>query len=340
MPDFRSDEKHGIAGGMKMEALHRYVGDLKKWKNGILYLAIIAIVVICSILIPDFLSKANWTAILTSMVLVVVLALGVTFVLTAGEIDISMGAILSVTPTIFAVLLSKGMPLIVALILGIVATLVLGFLNGLITIKFGVPSFISTLGTMGIAMGLSRIVTNNTPVAVTNDTIQLWFGGELFGIPKIVLWMFILMAVSYIVLHKTRYGRNLHCVGDNREAAHMYGINVTKTVIIAFVIASFFACFAGILELARSSYASPGIGEPIMLNAIVASVIGGTSLQGGKGSILGAFIGALFLTIISNALFSLGMPPWISNIIIGCVIITILTSSGFMDKRKLELGSA
>lgn len=273
------------------------------------------------------------------MVLVTVLSLGVTFVLTAGEIDISLGAVLSLTPTIFAVLLQHGMSFFLALLIGIVATLILGFLNGVITIRFGVPSFISTLGTMGVAMGLSRIVTNNTPVTVMNDTVKLLFANELFGIPKMVLWMFLLMAVSYIILNKTRYGRNLHCVGDNREAAHMYGINVTKTIIIAFVIASFYALFAGMLELARSSYASPGIGEPIMLNAIVASVIGGTSLQGGKGSIIGAFVGALFLTVISNALFSLGLPPWISNIIIGGVIILILTSSGLMEKRKNVLRS-
>lgn len=321
-----------------MEVLNRYIADPKKWKDGIIYIAIVVIIVIFSLLLPNFFSPGNWRAILTSMALVTVLALGVTFVLTAGEIDISLGAVLSVTPTIFAVLLSKGIPLFFALVIGLAATLLLGFLNGLVTIKFGVPSFITTLGSMGIAMGLSRIVTNNTPVPVRNETIQMFFGGELFGIPKIVLWMFVLLAVSYFILHKTRYGRDLHCVGDNREAAHLYGINITRTIIIAFVIGSFYACFAGILELARSSYASTGIGEPIMLNAIVASVIGGTSLQGGKGSIIGAFFGALFLTIISNGLFSLGLPPWISNIIIGGVIIAILTSSGLMDKRNKELG--
>lgn len=321
-----------------MEAISQYFSELKKMKDGMIYVSVLLIVLVFSILIPHFFTAENWRAILTSMVLVTVLSLGVTFVLTAGEIDISMGAVLSVAPTIFAVLLSKGIPFLAALLLGIIATLLLGFLSGFVTFKLGVPSFISTLGTMGVAMGLSRIVTSNTPVVVNNETIKLLFGNELFGLPKIVLWMFLLIIVSYFVLHKTRFGKNLHCVGDNREAAHLYGINVGRTVIIAFVIASFYACFAGMLEVARSSYASPGIGEPIMLNAIVASVIGGTSLQGGRGSILGAFFGALFLTIISNALFTLGMPPWISNIIIGCVIIAILTSGGLVDKRKHELG--
>jgi ribose transport system permease protein len=319
-----------------MEALSRYFSDSRKWNSAIIYIAILVIIVLFSLLLPDFFSAGNWKAIFTSMVLVTVLGLGVTFVLTAGEIDISTGANLSVTPSIFAVLLSSGMPLIVALAIGLAATLVLGFVNGLVTIKFGVPSFITSLGTMGIAMGLSRIVTSNTPVSMRNDSVLQFFGKEIFGMPKIVLWMIVLIAISYFILHKTRYGRNLHAVGDNREAAHLYGINITRTVIIAFMINAFFACFAGMLELARSSFASPGIGEPIMLNAIVAAVIGGTSLQGGKGNIIGTFVGALFLTIISNALFSLGLPPWISNIIIGCVIIAILTSSGLMDKRKQE----
>jgi ribose/xylose/arabinose/galactoside ABC-type transport system permease subunit len=187
---------------------------------------------------------------------------------------------------------------------------------------------------MGIAMGLSRIVSNNSPVSVHDDFIARSFGGNIFGLPKEIVWMIVLVILGHFLLHKTQFGKNLHLVGDNREASRLYGVSINKSVIWAFVLSALFAAFAGMLEVARSAFASPGAGEPYLLTAIVASVIGGTSLQGGKGSIIGAFFGGLFLTIISNALFRLGIAPWVANVITGVVILVILTGGGMVNRLK------
>lgn len=320
-----------------MELVYNFVRDSKKLRNGMLYIAIITVAILFSIIAPGFFTVENLKAVLESMAVVCVMGLGVTFVLTIGEIDISNGAMLSVPACIMAVLLRAGAPLIISLGIGLISTLFLGFLNGFITIKVGLPSFITTLGVSGIAMGISRIVTASTPVAVKNELILNLFGKEMFGVPKIILWMFLLIVIGYFLLQKTRFGRNLHCIGDNREAAVLYGLNVRKNVIFAFVVCSIFVFVAGMLQLGRSSYAAPGAGETLVLNAIVASVIGGTSVQGGKSSIIGTFIGAIFLTLISNGLFMLATSPYITNIIIGFVIIVVLTANGLMEKREREI---
>ncbi len=309
----------------------------KKMKNGMLYIGIIMVIIFFSIMSPDFFSISNLVAVLQSMGLVCVLSFGVTFVLTIGEIDISTGAVMSVPGCVMAVLMSSGIPFPVSFLVGLIVTLFLGFLNGVITIKFGLPSFVTTLGVNGIAMGLSRIVTGNAPIAFQSNVILNLFGNDLFGIPKIILWMFLLMLIAYFLLHKTRFGRNLHCIGDNREAAILYGINVQKYVILSFVVCSIFVFFAGMLVVAKTTYASPGTGETLILTAIVASIIGGTSVSGGKGNILGAFIGALFITLISNGLFMMAFSPYLSNIIIGLVIVVVLSANGLMEKREREL---
>jgi len=306
-------------------------------KNIIMYMSVGVIIILFTLLIPNYLSLTNLVTILITMTTICVLGVGVTFVLTIGEIDISMGALLSVPTVILAVLLRAGVPLLASFGLGLASALLIGFLNGMITIKIGLPSFITTLGTSGIAMGLSRIISGNTPIAVKNDIILNLFGKELFGVPKIILWMFLLTIIGYFLLHKTRFGRNLQCVGDNREAAFLYGIDVKKTVTLAFIVCSIYVFFAGMLVLARTSFATPGEGESLVLNAIVASVIGGTSIQGGKGSIIGAFFGAFFLAVISNGLFSLKFPSWTSNIIIGIIIIAILTISSLREKWEREM---
>jgi ribose/xylose/arabinose/galactoside ABC-type transport system permease subunit len=320
-----------------MDLLHHYLKSLKEMKNAIMYMGVSVIIIFFFFIIPNFLSLTNLITILITMATICILGVGVTFVLTIGEIDISTGALLSVPTVVLAVLLRAGLPLPVSLGIGLAAALLIGFLNGVITIKIGLPSFITTLGTSGIAMGLSRIISGNTPIAVKNDFILNLFGRQLFGVPKIILWMFLLTAVGYFFLHKTRFGRNLQCVGDNREAAFLYGINVKKTVILAFMVCSIYVFFAGMLMLGRTSFATPGEGESLVLNAIVASVIGGTSIQGGKGSVFGAFFGAFFLAVITTGLFALKFPSWTSNIIIEVIIIVILTISSLREKWEREM---
>ncbi|MDP9751465.1 ABC transporter permease [Thermoanaerobacter pentosaceus] len=319
-----------------MEILHSNIKKSKKSKN-LVYISIILILIFFTLIVPDFLSISNLVTILITMSIISILGMGVTFVLAAGEIDISTGALMSVPAVILGKLLSNGFSLWISLLVALLSALFIGFLNGFVTTKIGLPSFITTLGTSGISMGLSRVISNNTPILVQNKFISTIFAGSLLGVPKLVIWMFALAILGFVVLNKMQLGRNLQCIGDNREAAFSYGININRSITLAFMISSLYVFFAGILIVARTSYATPGVGESLVLSAIVAPVIGGNPIQGGKSNIINTLIGAFFLSLISNGLFALNFPSWTSNIVIGIVILVVLTINSLRQIYQREM---
>ncbi len=305
----------------------------------LLFSSIIVIGIVFGILIPDFFSLSTLSTIFITMAMTCVIALGTTFVLTSGEIDISMGAMLSVATVIVAVLARSGMPVGIAMLISAAVTIGLGFLNGFLTVKVGIPSFVATLGVNGVAMGLSRIISNNGSIKLEDETFLGTFGRKLGDseVQMIIIWLIALTIIAFIIFSKTRFGREVQCTGDNREAAFLYGINTNKTVILAFIVSAIFTFMAAMLMLARSGFASPGEGESYTLPAIVAAVVGGTSIRGGKGSIIGGFFGAFFLSIISNGLFLLKFNAWTANIITGIIIVIVLTISSLSEQRSREL---
>ena len=322
-----------------MESFFKYFRNSRRLGQTIIYIVTLLVFVFFCLVLPGFFSFDTARAILIQMTYICILGLGLTFILTIGEIDISIAAQVAVPSCLLAILLRSGVPLIISFIAALSIVMLLGFLNGFMMVRLKIPSFIMTLGTYGIAQGLSRIFANNSPIKVENEFITFLFGGELFGMPKMVYWLGFLTIIAYFILHKTKYGRNLHCIGDNSKAALLYGINVNKTIIFAFIISSVFAFFVAMLDLGKTSYANPGFAEPFLLSAIIAPVIGGTSLQGGKGDVIGTFIGALFLTIVSVGLFHLGFSTWFNKIITGIFIIVLLIFSGLMEKWKREMES-
>jgi ribose/xylose/arabinose/galactoside ABC-type transport system permease subunit len=305
--------------------------------NIILYLSILIFVVLFSILKPSFFSASNFVAILQSMASLCVLGIGATFILTVAEIDISNGAMMSIAPCVIALLITRGMPAVLGIAVALAVTLSLGLLNGVLVTKANIPSFIATLGVQGIAMGLTRTLTSNKPVLMKNDVLIKLFSGTTGGIQNIILWMFVLLAVGWFILYRTKFGRSLHCIGDNREAARSYGINVGLYVTAAFIVAACFVFFAGMMESLRSSYMRAGFGESLMLYSIVVALIGGSSVKGGKSNLIGTFIGALFVTMVQNGLFMLAMSSFMQNIIIGIIILAVLSANAVMENRAIEL---
>lgn len=315
----------------------RITGRKTRRNNWILYLAILILVLIFSLTTKNFFSVNNFKAILQSMATLSVLAFGETFILSLGETDISNGAMLSLSPVIFAALFMRQIPFPAALVISILGTLSLGLLNAVVIVKAGLPSFIGTLGVSGVAMGLTRIITNNKPLLMEHSGMLNLFGGEIFGIPCTVIWMAVMLLLGDFIISRTRFGRNLLCIGDNREAAAIYGISVNRHVMLAFLLTAVFVIIAGFMECNRSTYVTAGAGEALVLNSIVASVIGGTAVSGGRANMFGTFIGALFITIVSNGLFMFAISPYLTNIIIGFVIILVLTGNAYLSNREQEL---
>jgi ribose/xylose/arabinose/galactoside ABC-type transport system permease subunit len=294
------------------------------WRENVLAYASLFLLILFSAIAPGFFSIVNMLTILRTMSIICVLGLGLTFVLTAGEIDISIGTLPAFTGCTLAVLLKYGAPLYMSLIIALAAGILIGLINGMSIVKFGVPSIIITLGTHMISNGAAFTISERRPVIVRNDLFLNIFGEGFLGFPKIVLWMILLVIVSYFLLHKTKFGRNLSFIGENRVAAHYSGIKVDKVLILSFLLCSAYSFFAGILGVARASSATPWMITPQMLTALAAPILGGTSLSGGKGKVFGTLVGAFFLTILSNGLLIYGIDPWVLYLINGVIIINAM----------------
>lgn len=316
----------------------RIAGSSKRISfNILLYGAVILFIIFFTVLKPKFFSLKNFKSILQSMAGLGVLGISATFILTTGEIDISNGALMSIVPCFSAVLNLAGMPLIPALLLSLMIALALGFLNGILVTKVGLPAFISTFGVQGIAMGLTRIVTANKSIKVSSETLLKLFGGKTGGYPNGAFWMVAMVLLGWFILKYTAFGRKLHCIGDNPDAAAMYGIDVDKYKILAYVIAAAFACVAGMIEAMRASSVQAGTGESMMMYSIVVALIGGTLMTGGKSNPIGTLVGAFFVTVIENGLFLISVSSYLREIVVGIIILIVLSCNAIIENRIIEL---
>ena len=289
------------------------------------FASLIVIFLFFSIASADFLNYANVTAILFSTVVIGLLALGTTFVIITGGIDLSIGTGMSLCAVISGVLIVKtGLPVLVGVIGTVLFGGVIGFVNGFNVSVLKLPPFIATLAMMLVAQGLALVVSNSTPIYFTDAPSYTKIStGHLFGVnfPNAVLVLAVAAAVSIVLLNKTVLGRYTYSIGSNEEATALSGINTRRWKIVIYTLAGFFTGLAGIMISARLASAQPGTGLGYELQAIAAVVIGGTSLAGGKGSIVGTVIGALIISVLNNGLQIMSIPQEWQNVILGCVIL-------------------
>ena len=305
--------------------------------NVILYAALLIFIIFFSIMRPKFFSFKNLKSVLQSLSSLAVLGMGVSFILVIGEIDISLGAMMSLVPCACAVLMEKGVHVVPALLLPIVLVLLLGLLNGYLVGKIQLTSFIATFGVQGIAMGFTRIITGNKSVKMPFKGLVELFGGKTAGIPNGFFWMVGMVLIGWFILKHTAFGRKLHCIGDNSEAARLFGINVEYNKILAFLVSSIFALVAGLIESMRASYMQAGTGESLMMYAIVVCLIGGTLITGGKTNPLGTVVGAFFVIIIENGLFLISISAYMQEIVVGIIILIVLSFNAVLENRNLEM---
>jgi ribose transport system permease protein len=285
----------------------------------------LVVFILFSITAQGFFDLNNFFTILRSMSIITLLAVGITFVITAGEIDLSIGTLPALCGATLAVLLQNGLPLLLAFLLSFASALIIGLINGLIIVNTELPSIIITLATNMIASGLAYIFTNQHAIIVSNQTFLNLFGQNVFGFPVIVLWMVVLVILGYILLHFTKFGRNIAFIGDNKSASYFAGIKVGKTLTFAFILCSFYSFMAGMLGVAQAANATPWMISENMLTAIAATLIGGTAMAGGKGNILGTIVGAFFLTLLTNGFLIFGIEQWVLYLINGVIIIVTLS---------------
>ncbi|NMO97336.1 ribose ABC transporter permease RbsC [Paenibacillus lemnae] len=295
-------------------------------------LGLIILILIVSVLNPSFLEPLNILNLLRQVSINALIAFGMTFVILTGGIDLSVGSILALSSAFVANMMVAGVDPILAIIIGCAAGGVMGLVNGLMITKGNMAPFIATLATMTIFRGLTLVYTNGNPITGLGDSLafQLFGRGYLFGIPVPAITMLVTFAVLWVVLHKTSFGRKTYAIGGNEKASLVSGIKVPRVKIMIYSLAGMLSALAGAILTSRLNSAQPTAGTSYELDAIAAVVLGGTSLAGGRGRIVGTLIGVLIIGTLNNGLNLLGVNSFYQMVVKGIVIaIAVL-----LDRKK------
>jgi ribose transport system permease protein len=295
-------------------------------------IGLLVIIIIISILSPNFLSINNILNVLRQVSINALIAFGMTFVILTGGIDLSVGSILALTGAVTAGLMASGVDPILAMMVGLLLGATLGAINGLIIAKGKVAPFIATLATMTIYRGLTLVYTEGRPISGLGDsvTFQLLGKGYFLGVPIPVVTMIISFVVLYFILKKTTFGRRVYAVGGNEEASILSGINANRIKIYVYALTGLLAALASMILTSRLNSAQPTAGNMFELDAIAAVVLGGTSLTGGRGWIVGTLIGVLIIGVLNNGLNLIGVSSFFQQVVKGAVILLAV----LIDRKK------
>ncbi len=285
---------------------------------------------------PSFVQLNSLSLMMKSSIILVVLAIGQSFVLFTKNIDVSVGSIMGLSAAVCGMLLSDGYHALLSIMAAILLGAIIGFTNGIGVAKFRVPAIIMTLGMLGIIRGAMLIFTGGKWIEdIPNDFKQL-SSIVILGLPIIVWIVLIILLLLYFFLRKVPFGRYFYAVGDNEDGARLIGIPVNKVKIYAFIISGISAALAGCIFVLNIGFVPNQTGTGIELQVIAAAVLGGIHLKGGAGSIVGAALGALFLEVISSSLVFLKIPAFWNNAISGFLLLVIVILDSVMKKWKAE----
>ena len=295
-------------------------------------IGLVALFVVISCLNSSFIEPSNLKNLLRQVSINALISFGMTFVILTGGIDLSVGSILALSSVLMGSFIKSGNNPIVGIGLACVMGAVLGAVNGLVITKGKVAPFIATLATMTIFRGLTLVYTNGNPISsLTESEAFHSFGqGYFLGLPVPAIMMLLMFAVSYFILHKTTLGRKTYAVGGNEKVSFIAGIKIDRIKIFAYTITGFLCGMAGAILTSRLNSAQPTAGTGYELDAIAAVVLGGTSLSGGKGRIVGTIIGALIIGTLNNGLNILNVSSFYQQVVKGIVILLAV----LMDRKK------
>ncbi|XXK32863.1 ABC transporter permease [Rhodobacteraceae bacterium nBUS_24] len=286
-----------------------------------LIMLITVIIVVMANINPYFFSFSNFRAVAVGMTPTAIIVIGMAILLASGGFDLSVGSVMALSSTVVAMLLLTGMPIFIAVLCGLIMGGVIGVANGVLVTSFGINPLIATLGTMSIARGIALVLTEGFSVSSLPSSFA-WIGKASFGgFPVIVIVTLLLVVLFDLAVRHTRFFRQVYFIGANEKAAMLSGIHVNRVRIILYALTGILAAFAGILLASRLMSGTPTAGNGIELQVLAAAVIGGASLRGGEGTILGAFLGVVFVALINNTMTMLAVSIYWQMIVIGGVLI-------------------
>jgi len=298
---------------------------------------LIGLVVLCTILwilSPYFLTVSNLLNIAEQTSINAIVAVGMTFVILSGGIDLSVGSIVALSGVVLGAALQSGQPLPAALILAAAVGLACGLGNGALVSWGGLPPFIVTLGTMSIARGAALLFTEGRPVSGFDAGFRMLATGRVVFIPAPVIATVLVYAIAHFVLTRTTFGRYVYAIGGNEEATRLSGVAIRFHKTMIYGVSGLMSAIAAIILTARLNSAQPIAGMMYELDAIAATVIGGTSLMGGEGSLGGTLVGALIMGVLRNGLNLLGVSSFLQQIVIGAVIVVAVLLDTILKRRN------
>ncbi|MBA3413664.1 MAG: ABC transporter permease [Chloroflexia bacterium] len=308
---------------------------------------LLLLVAVMSILEPGFRTERNLFNVLRKVSIIGILAIGMTFVILTAGIDLSVGSMLAVAGIVCASVAKGtrdllvggvtdpgGSRVLLAALAAIGLGMVIGAFQGTLIARIGIPAFIVTLGGLTAWRGATLLWSNGQPISSFSDDFTFWGQGFLGPVPVPVVFFLLLVAVGQVVLKYTQYGRWIYALGGNPEAARLSGLNTVLLGASVYVISGFCAGLAGFLQTSRLNSAEQVAGQGFELNAIAAVVIGGTSLFGGQGGVIGTFIGAMLIGVLQNALVIRNVNPYVQPIVVGAIIILSVLFDQLAKQRR------
>ncbi|SAK47190.1 inner-membrane translocator [Caballeronia fortuita] len=320
-PDTSSPNSRDVAAA---STHHSARSRIASFRHSTLFYPLIGLIVVCIVMMvasSSFLSAANLENVLRQVSINAIIAVGMTCVILTGGIDLSVGSVMALSGAIAAGLMVSGLNAVAALVTGIAVGLGFGVANGFFVAFARMPPIIVTLATMGIARGLGLIYTGGYPIDGLPDWVSFFGSGKVLGIQAPVLIMLAVYLVAWLLLDRMPFGRYVYAIGGNEQATRLSGVRVARVKLIVYTLSGLTSAFAAIVLTGRLMSGQPNAGVGFELDAIAAVVLGGTSISGGRGSILGTLVGALLLGVLNNGLNMIGVNPYVQNVIKGGIIL-------------------
>lgn len=309
---------------------NKFLNILSKFKAGV---GLIVLVIVLSFASDYFLTFNNLLNVIRQVSIIGIVAYGMTFVILSGGIDLSVGSVLALSSAITAGVMSSTHSLALAILAGLATGALMGTFTGVLVSKAKMPAFIVTLAMMSIGRGLTLIYTGGRPISEGFTDLFNYIGGGYVGpIPFPVILLLFLLGIGYLVLNNTPYGRYVYALGGNEDATRLSGINTDKIKMTVFTISGIMAAVSGIVLASRLGSAQPQAGTGYELDAIATVVLGGTSLAGGQGGIIGTLMGALIIGVLNNGMTLLGVSSFFQQVVKGLVILLAV----YIDRRTRE----
>ena len=305
-------------------------------KKIIIVASVIVLLAIAGLTIPNFLSMRNILKVMRTSSIVSIVSFGSAMVIIVKGIDLSVGGLIAVCAMVSGLLMTSGIPVPVAILVGLVVGGLLGLFSGVMVEKLEVPAFITTLVIGQLANGFALVLNGGDSLSVTNKSYDFLGNGKIFGIPVSIFITFFFLALSYFIMNKTKLGTHIYALGGNKQVVKNQGISTAKINYFVFAFSGICAAAAGILLSSQLNTVHPTQGGNYQLDAVAACVIGGINMAGGEGKVYNAIIGALIIGFLRNALNLIGLHPYYQNLIVGVLIISIVAYSMYQRRKKNE----